>query len=126
MGSEARDRCEATLDAIDDVVGTRVRGAMYYDGDDYGEVYFRDDVDAAYTEEEKADAIEDFSLEAFGDPARLEDIYRMGELEATVRWFEEAFFVHVMLSDRSGFSISFDREAVSALDHVLRACESVR
>jgi hypothetical protein len=96
-----------------------LRGAIYYDESRREVLHIREDVAEQYSDAEIETAIEDLALEAFGDPTRLTDLYQMGELRATTRWFEDGILVHYPFSDVSGVAISFGHDIGTELNTVL-------
>ncbi|PSP56535.1 hypothetical protein BRC82_01910 [Halobacteriales archaeon QS_1_67_19] len=101
------------------LVDGSVRAAIYYCEDARTMLYIRRDIAEQYSEAEVQAAVDDLALEAFGDPARLTELYRLGDLEATARWFEKGVLVHFPYDDASGLAVSFDHGIGSALHTVL-------
>lgn len=107
------------LERVRGLAGESTRGAVCYRGEAQSVLYLRDDVREAYADEDIESAIDDLVLEAFGDPMRLADLYRLGDLEATARWFEEGVVVHFPYSETSGVAVSFDHGVTAALGAVI-------
>lgn len=91
--------------------GQRLRGAVRYRRDASTVLYVRDDVDAAYSNDEVDAAIDDLVLEAWGDPERLSNLYQLGSLDASVRWFENGILLNFAYGTDGGVAFTFDRDA---------------
>jgi len=119
VSDSAAHLCEATalelLEKLRPLAGDGLRGAVHYHGRRQAPLYVREDVAEAYSDREIGRAIDDLALEAFGDPTRLTELYNLGDLEATVRWFENGVLVHYPYSGVSGVAVSFDHDVGAPL-----------
>lgn len=96
-----------------------VRLIFRYEGEDCDVVHVRDDVDEAYSDAELERRIETLTMKGLGDPPRQGALHDLGELHATVRWFEEAVCVYAPDDDWAGVMVVLDRTDASAVDSVL-------
>lgn len=99
-----------------------VRLIFRYEGDEHDVVHVRDDVDAAYTDAELRQRMETLAMKGLGDPPRESSLHEFGDLQATVRWFEDGVCAHFPDEEWGGVVAVFDRVETPlvevALDHL--------
>lgn len=98
---------------LQEQVGDNLRSVAYYDADDYDVVYLRDDVADEYTETDHERVGRDVRLENV-ERHLQEDLYVHGDLQCTVRCFEDAVEMHFALDDATGVTAALDAEALTA------------
>lgn len=105
------------IDRILEEGGDTLRLVARYDRGDYEVVYARDDVTEGFSEPELTTRVETFVMQGMGEPEREGTLYDFGELDATVRWYDEAVVAHVPVSEWTGLVFTFDRttESLAAL-----------
>ncbi|WP_134668650.1 hypothetical protein [Halorussus marinus] len=108
-------RARELLETLRPLAGDSLRCGVHYHGRHQTVLDVRDDVAESYDDDEIACLIDDLALEAFGDPTRLTDLYRLGDLEATARWFGDGVLVHYPYSDASGVAVTFDHDVGCSL-----------
>ncbi|WP_276272612.1 DUF7522 family protein [Haloarcula litorea] len=115
----SEDAAGRLVERLRGLAGDELRGAIRYEETAYDLLYIRDDVAETYSEDEIAAAVDDIALEAMGDPERLSGLYRMGQLEATARWFSEGILVHVPADGTTGVAVSFDHTVSAQLGTIV-------
>jgi len=96
-----------------------VRLIFRYEGEDCDVAHVRDDVDEAYTDAELRQRMETLTMKGLGDPPRQGALHEFGELQATVRWFDEAVCVYAPDDEWSGVMVVLDRADADAVEGVL-------
>lgn len=104
-----------------DVVGEDLRSVIRYDWDDYEILYVREDVKNAYEDREIEALYEEFRFESFGKRA-AERRYVHGELKSTVRIFENAAEVNLVMGDGEGLAIGLEHPVAFQQPNVIQAC----
>jgi len=113
---------EPLAEFLRDELGDSLRSVIHYSiaVDERGEptldhdlVYVREDVDAAYSDEERQDVVRDLGLESFGKEFQ-ERLYDHGELNSIVRCFEGAIEMHFIVSEGEGVAVAMEPETFVA------------
>lgn len=106
MESAAGDEERLTQFLLDEV-GDGLRSVVSHAGRTYDVVYVRDEVREQYTDDEVAQIVEDLVFDTL-DKQHQEGMYVHGDLACTVRCFEEAVEMHLVLDDQRGVAISLE------------------
>lgn len=105
-------------------VGDGLRSVIWHDPGDFVLVYAREDVEAAHTEEEIEDVVDELLLTSFSKSVK-ERVYDHGELECLVEYYEHGVEVHVVLEGGEGIAVGLDPEAVAGETFVGACLEAV-
>mgnify|MGYP000574978612 CR=1 FL=1 len=114
-------------------LGDSLRSVIHYsiDVDERGEpkldhdlVYVREDVDAAYTDEELQDVVRDLGLESFGKEFQ-ERLYNHGALDSIIRCFEGAIEMHFIVGEGEGVAVAMEPETFVAERTFVGRCMEV-
>lgn len=105
---------DAVWDEMYDRVGVDLRTVTGYDNIEF-ETRMREDVRAQYTDTDDVQIIDDTIVDQFSE-RRLEEKYNMGELHATVRYFDECWLVSWFYPGerKSGILVSIQRDGSEA------------
>ena len=95
---------------LEQEVGDELRSVIYYDETTFDLVYVRDDVRDQYSERDLERIRQELGVASFGKPM-LEDLYVHGDLQCTVKCFEEAIEMHFLASDTEGIAVGLDSAA---------------
>ncbi|MFB6219504.1 MAG: hypothetical protein ABEH77_10095 [Halobacteriaceae archaeon] len=101
----------AVVDDLARSVDADLRVAVEYHADEYDVLFVRDDVAAAYTDEEFDEHLKEFVMKGYDDAPRQPEFTRFGVLEATIRWFHDIVAVHVPLGEWDGYLFTFERDS---------------
>ncbi|NHN58633.1 MULTISPECIES: hypothetical protein [Halorussus] len=112
---------EALTEFLRERVGDHMRSVLTYDDEGAELLYVRDDVADQYTDEEMARVADDVRLEAVAKHHQ-EDLYRHGELNATVRCFDDAVEMHFPRDETSGTAVALDGEVFAIHNTFLGRC----
>lgn len=120
----AKSLVENVWDDVYERMGEDLRAVTRYDATDF-DTRMRDDVRARYTSDEDQRIVDDTIINQLS-LRHTEDAFKVGDLDATIRVFEEAWIVTWpdSLPKKSGFIISVEREGESTglqdIDWILR------
>lgn len=104
---------------IHENVDASLRLAFRYEGEEYDLVDVSDAVDAQYTDAELEERVKTLLMKALGDPPREQSLYDFGELNSTVRFFDEVIVAAFPDEEWSGVVVVFDREQSPLVDTTL-------
>ena len=102
--------------------GERLRSVVAYDRSGYELVFLRDDLQTRYDQErfdwlvERANTVHEEVYTAGGHDSPL------GEAEATVHYFENAFVVQLLMAADRGYLATFDSRVGKALGAFIDNC----
>jgi hypothetical protein len=100
-------------------VDASLRLAFRYEGEAYDIVHVSDTVDAQYTDDELGERVKTLLMKALGDPPQEQALYDFGELNSTVRFFDEVIVATFPDEEWSGVVVVFDREESPLVDTTL-------
>lgn len=89
---------------LQEEINDHLRSVIHYDDDGFEVIYVRHDVAAEYTDDDINEVIQDLGMEAFGKPVQ-ENLYDHGELQCTMRWFDDGIELNFLASDTEGVAI---------------------
>ena len=126
--NEADDAIDAVEDGelrglveeLHENVDASLRLAFRYEGEQYEVVHVSDDVDDQYTDAELDERMKTLLLKALGDPPQEQSLYDFGELNSTVRFYDEVVFAVFPDEEWSGVVVVFDRAESPLVDTTLR------
>lgn len=124
---EADDAIEAVEDTdlrglveeLHDNVDATLQLAFRYEGEAYDVVHVSDTVDAQFTDAELEERVKTLLMKALGDPPQEQSLYDFGELNSTVRFFDEVIVAVFPDEEWSGVVVVFDREESPLVDTTL-------
>ncbi len=106
-----------------DVVGKYLRGVLAYDEDGFDAVYVREDVMRSRADDaslpEDLPVIHDLALTEERLPG---EVSAFGRYHATVRVFDDAVLIQLVVGENRGYGISLDPEAARQLDQFVQRC----
>jgi hypothetical protein len=112
-------RLRGLVEELHESVDASLRLAFRYEGEDYDLVHVSDAVNAQYTDDELRERVKTLLLKALGDPPREQALYDFGELNSTVRFFDEVVVAAFPDEEWSGVVVVFDREESPLVDTTL-------
>ena len=117
---------DAIHEALSERLGSSLRGVICYDGDAYDD-RMRDDVAALYSEAEVRAFVDDTIIDQLGESDE-QGLFYLGELEASIRLFEESWVIRVSAGygTKRGCLFSVEREGVtlSSLEECLKLVQT--
>lgn len=105
------DHVEALVETVLDGTSDALRLAVRYSGDEHEVVYLRSDVDGQFSDHELDERVETLVLKGHGDPPQEGSLFDFGNLESTMRLYEEVLVVHFPTGEWSGLVFVFDRQS---------------
>jgi len=112
------DTATDLVDALADRVGGSLRIVGRHTADSWRFDYVRDELRDAYDDGDIDDVAEELTLNEIESDYQ-ERLYELGDLQSTVRLFEEGSIVHVPTAPATGYLVSVDDDAdVNARDIV--------
>lgn len=109
------------VDTLSDRFGDALRSVGYYDDGGTEIEYVRDDVEADYETGDVDRVFRDAKLEALDQPHQ-ESLYTHGELQCTLRCFEEATELHFVQRESEGIVAAIDAGALTDLRETIGDC----
>lgn len=113
------DRAEDLLRFLRERTGESLRGAGRYDADGYEVLYVRQDLARATLDAEVERMVAHLRNES---RAREQRAFPYGELDGTVRSFEEAVVMHFPLPQERGVVVTLDPDVAQQLNAFMREC----
>lgn len=110
---------ENVRELIDTILADRddaLRVIVRYGGEDHEVVYARSDVTDGFTEAELATRVRTFIMQGLSEPEQDGPLYDFGELDAAVRWYDQAVVAHIPLGEWTGLVFTFDRTTESLVE----------
>jgi hypothetical protein len=114
---------EAPSEPLRDLVGALrednpegLRAVGRYDGDDHEILYLRDDLQASLSDDEIQHRVKTFVMKGLADPRSDTELDDYGELNATLRWFDNAILAIYPTGEWSGIIATFDRQRSPLVD----------
>jgi transcription initiation factor IIE alpha subunit len=114
-----RERAEDLTDFLKERVGEYLRGVGFYDADEYEVLYVRQDLRRESLKEDIDRMMDRLRQETRPKENRA---FPFGELDGTVRSFEEAVVMHFPLPQEHGAVVTLDPEAARQLNDFMREC----
>lgn len=99
-----------------------LRSITEYHKRDYTIHYFRDDIDANYSDNDVTDIIDELVMGSLG-ATHFESLFNAGDFECSIFGFEQAVMFHFLRNDVQGVFITVDRDVHLNLDEFIRACK---
>lgn len=93
-----------------------LRLVVRFSGEDHEVRYVRDDVRESHSEESFAERVRTLVLKGLGDPAHDDTLEDFGDLDATVRWFDEVVVATYPYGEWSGVIAVLDRRDAPLVD----------
>jgi len=103
--------------------GDSLRAVGHYSAEEYGVVYLREDLRQQYTDDEIEGIVEELRWESFGK-SNQEGQFHLGELNCSIKAFEEAVVMHFPSDGKHGTLVSLDSEAAQDLLQFIDECLS--
>lgn len=104
--------------ALREANGDGLRAIARYDSDDHELLYLRADLREQFSEEEQRERVKTFVLKGLADPKSDAELADYGDLDATLRWFDNAVLAIYPTGEWSGVIATFDRRGSSLVDAV--------
>jgi len=105
-------------------LGDALRPVATYESQSYEMHYFREDVEADYTEAELARLYEPVEIEGMGYE-HFQKHFHTGNLECAIYGFEPALMVHFPWDPFAGLFVSIDRDVELNPQGVIDSCPSM-
>lgn len=115
----SRERVEELMEFLRDSAGEYLRGVAFYDADGYEILYVRSDLRRATLESEVERMASRLRQES---RARERRAFPYGELDGTVRSFEEAVVMHFPLPQERGTVVALEPDAARQLNRFMHEC----
>ena len=120
----SREAADELVEFLGSKVGENLRSVIRYDEDGGEVIHVRDDVRQEYTSAELDDVIADNRLEAI-EKIHQESLYAHGELDCTVRCFEDAVEMHFIESGTEGTAVALDAEVFAIHGMFVGRCREI-
>lgn len=115
----ARERVEGLAEVLRERTGEYLRGVGLYDADGYEILYVRPNLRRETLELEVERMVSHLRRES---RVREQQAFPFGELDGTVRLFEDAVVLHFPLPQEHGAIVTLDTEAARQLHEFMRDC----
>jgi len=113
-------------DDLRDLVGAlheeseaEVRMLFHYDGEETVARFVREDVRELYPGEQLDDRMHTLMMKGLGDPPNQNKLHDYGDLEATVRLYEEVVVAYFPDDEWSGVIVVLERDRETFVDDIL-------
>jgi hypothetical protein len=110
---------ESLHDYLQDRVDDRYRGMVKYDSSGIRIEYLRDDLQEQRLQSQFERMIERLSPEA---TQREQNAFPLGELHATLRYFDEALVLHLPTSQHGGLVVSLEPDVARQFNSFVNDC----
>ncbi|WP_267641412.1 hypothetical protein [Haloarchaeobius amylolyticus] len=117
-GVEDRD-LRRLVERIDEATETTLRLVFRYEGDEREVVHVREDIREQFTDHELDERVKTLTMKGLGDPPTEQSLYDFGELNATLRFFEEVVVAVFPDGEWAGVVVVTDRQASPLVDTTL-------
>lgn len=104
---------------LKDTAGENLRGVVWYEGNEYDIRFIRDDLRTQRLKSEVDKMIDRLRRESRADERRA---FPFGEVNATVRSFEEAMVMHFPSTQDRGTVVTFEPEIARQLNTFVGSC----
>jgi hypothetical protein len=105
-------------------LGDDVRLAFSYEGESYDVRHVREDVRAQFTDEEFENRVQTLMMKGLGDPPSDDSLFDFGELEATMRFYDEVVVASFPDEDWSGVVVVAERDGSETVEKTLETLEN--
>jgi hypothetical protein len=123
-----RDAARRAAEFLESRVGDDLRSVIYYEPEDFEVVYIRSDVAALYDEEDLSRVMNDARIASVSAPYERSIFPESnGELQCTVRCFENVTEFNFVRSDGTGLTVSLEAGVLGEASSLVgRVREEVR
>lgn len=104
------------VDEINEETASSLRIAVHFSGDEHTLLFVRDDVEANSSAAQLAEKAKSLVVLALSDPPRQRDLAEFGDLDATVRWYDDVVVTCIPIREWSGLVFAFDKQAAPVVD----------
>lgn len=118
MASAAANRL---FEQFEERFGDELRIISYYDSDEDEIVYIREDIEGQYEEGDRQRVFREARLQAI-DNEHQKSMYIHGSLQCTLRFFEDAKELHIIISETEGIIAAVNAGAVEDLQETIDTC----
>ncbi|MFC7205173.1 hypothetical protein ACFQJC_16765 [Haloferax namakaokahaiae] len=119
FGREGDDPLQQFIYSLRNLDEVDVRVVGQYDGENYELLYLREDLESKFGPEERTARMKAIVMKALGEPVTEPEFDDYGELDAVLRWFENAVVAIYPHDEWSGVFVSFDRTDSPVVDLAL-------
>lgn len=112
----------ALLSLVRDYFGPSLQTVTAFNTDGYAPLYFRDDVEALYSDPELDQIFNELVLEGLG-AEYFQELFHAGDLVCTMRVFEESVMFLFIDDDQSGAFVTADPETDADVLDFIREVE---
>lgn len=119
MDEVSNDDLRAVVGTLHDESEADVRMLFHYDGEATDARFVRDDVRELYPGEQLDDRMQALMMKGMSDPPNQGPLHDYGDLEATVRWYEEVVVAYFPDDEWSGVIVVLERDQESFVDGIL-------
>lgn len=112
------------VDDLEEDVGDGLRSVAIYDSGEYERLYVRADIDARYSDEERAALYNQIEIEGMGY-SHFEGLFHTGELECAIYGFEEALMFQFPGDEFTGLFVTVDRDVTLNPESIIQTCSGV-
>lgn len=103
MGTED---AEQLADFLQEETLANLRSVIYYDAGSYELIYAHEDLDERYTEDDIDDIINELGVQSL-ERSIKESAYHNGDLQCSVKWFEDGIELYIFLGETEGIAVGF-------------------
>ncbi|NEU58030.1 hypothetical protein [Halorussus sp. MSC15.2] len=114
-----RERVEELAEFLHETTGEYLRGVGHYDAEEYEVLYVRPDLQRETLGEEIDKMVAHLRNES---RAREQRAFPFGDLDGTVRSFDEAIVMHFPLPQEQGAVVTLDTDVARQLNDFMRSC----
>lgn len=104
-------------------LGDDVRLAFRYEGESYDLLHVSDQVQAMFSDEEFEHRIQALMMKGLGDPPTDDSLFDFGELDATMRFYDEVVVASFPDEEWSGVIVVADRTDSETVERTLETLE---
>lgn len=117
---ESLDELDSTLqqlvDAINEETDASLRMAVHFSGDEHTQLFVRDDLQAEFSARELTEKAKSLVVLTLSDPPRQPELAEFGDLDATVRWYDDVVVACFPIREWSGLIFAFDKQDSPIVD----------
>lgn len=107
------------VDELEGEVGEALRSVATYDRGDYERLHVRSDIEAEYSDEERAELYNQVEIEGMGY-SHFEGLFHTGELECAIYGFEKALMFQFPRDEFTGLFVTVDRDVTMNLESMIQ------
>ncbi|AFK20622.1 hypothetical protein E6P09_02720 [Haloferax mediterranei ATCC 33500] len=120
FGDDGDDPLRQFVRGLRETDDADVRAVGQYDGEEYELLYLRSDLESRFDADARANRVKNLVMKALGEPVTDPVFEDYGELNAVVRWFDEAVIAIYPDDEWSGVFATFDRTSSPLVDLALK------